>query len=141
MINVGTLGEQTLVQILKNEPENNHKLRECIVRALALANVSNPNIDFVIEVLFATSKDKNASVRKSSLLSLDILHKKTPNDQVTYLKARHLLPFFYRCLNDKDKQVRSCALLCIQNFGPQGELMFIEGVTKDRNFQIRQECA
>ena len=130
-----------MVQILKNEPENNHKLRECIVRALALANVSNPNIDFVIEVLFATSKDKNASVRKSSLLSLVILHKKTPNDQVTYLKARHLLPFFYRCLNDKDKQVRSCALLCIQNFGPQGELMFIEGVTKDRNFQIRQECA
>jgi hypothetical protein len=58
-------------------------------------------------------RDKNASVRKSSLLSLDILHKKTPNESVTYLKARHLLPFFYRCLSDKDKQVRSCALLCI----------------------------
>ena len=113
MINVGTLGEQTLVQILKNEPENNHKLRECIVRALALANVNNPNIDFVIEVLFATSRDKHASLRKSSLLALDILHKKTPNDSVTYLKARHLLPFFYRSLNDKDKQVRNCALLCI----------------------------
>lgn len=52
MINVGTLGEQTLVQIVKSEPENNHKLRECIVRALALANVNNPNIDFVIEILF-----------------------------------------------------------------------------------------
>jgi HEAT repeat protein len=52
MINVGPLGEQTLVQILKNEPENNMKLRECIIRALALANVNNPNVDFVIEVLF-----------------------------------------------------------------------------------------
>jgi hypothetical protein len=52
MINVGPLGEQTLVQILKNEPKSNHKLKECIVRALALANVNNPNIDFVIEVLF-----------------------------------------------------------------------------------------
>lgn len=52
MINVGTLGEQVLVRILKSEPENNFKLRECIVRALALANVQNPNIDFVIEVLF-----------------------------------------------------------------------------------------
>ena len=103
MINVGTLGEQTLVQILKGEPENNNKLRECIVRALALANVNNPNIDFVIEILFQTSKDKNPSVRKSSLLSLDILHKKTVNDSVTYLKARHLLPFFYRCLSDKEK--------------------------------------
>lgn len=48
-------------------------------------------------------RDKNASVRKSSLLSLDILHKKVVNDSVTYLKARHLLPFFYRCLSDKDK--------------------------------------
>jgi hypothetical protein len=86
-------------------------------------------------------RDKNASVRKSSLLSLDILHKKSPNESVTYLKARHLLPFFYRCLSDKDKQVRSCALLCIQNFGPQGELMFIEGLTKDRNYMIRCECA
>jgi hypothetical protein len=28
------------------------KLRECIIRALALANVNNPNVDFVIEVLF-----------------------------------------------------------------------------------------
>jgi hypothetical protein len=56
MINVGPLGEQTLVQILKAEPQANHKLREAIVRALALANVSNPNIDFVIEVLFSTSR-------------------------------------------------------------------------------------
>ena len=56
MINVGILGEQTLVGILKGEPENNHKLRECIVRALALANPNNPNIDFVIEILFQTSK-------------------------------------------------------------------------------------
>lgn len=98
MINVGPLGEQTLVQILKNEPENNHKLRECIIRALALANVNNPNVDFVIEVLFLASKDKHPSVRKCSLLSLDILHKKTPSETVTYLKARHLLPFFYSCL-------------------------------------------
>ena len=141
MINVGPLGEQTLVQILKNEPENNHKLRECIIRALALANVNNPNVDFVIEVLFQASKDKNSLVRKSSLLSLDILHKKVPNDSVTYLKARHLLPFFYRCLSDKDAGVRASALLCIQNFGPQGELMFIEGLTKDRSWQIRSECA
>ena len=74
-------------------------------------------------------------------MSLDILHKKVINDSVTYLKARHLLPFFYRCLSDKDKQVRSCALLCIQNFGPQGELMFIEGLTKDKSFLIRCECA
>jgi len=99
--------------MIKSEPENNHKLREVIIRALALSDVQHPNIDFVIEILFKTSKDKHASVRKSSLLSLDILHKKSDYDGVTYLKARHLMPFFYRSLNDKEKSVRNCALLCI----------------------------
>jgi HEAT repeat protein len=37
--------------------------------------------------------------------------------------------------------VRRAALVSIQNFGPQGELMFIEGVTKDRSHAVRQECA
>lgn len=92
--------------MLKSEPENNHKLRECVIRALALSDVSTPNIDFVIEVLFTASKDKHAHVRKASLLSLDILHKKSENDGVTYLKPRHLMPFFYRSLSDKDKTVR-----------------------------------
>jgi len=118
IIKVGDLGEQCLVQLLKSEPENNHKLRECVIRALALADVNTPNVDFVIEVLFTSSKDKHAHVRKASLLSLDILHKKATSDGVTYLKPRHLMPFFYRSLADKDKEVRQCALLCIQNFGP-----------------------
>lgn len=44
-----------------------------------------------------------------------------------------MLPFLYRCLTDREKIVRSSALQCIQNFGPQGELMLIEGVTKEHN--------
>ena len=31
--------------------------------------------------------------------------------------------------------------MCIKHFGPQGELLFIEGLTKDRNPKIRKECA
>ena len=59
-------------------------------------------------------------MRKASIVSLDILRKRAASrlDQVTYLKARNLLPFLYRCLMDKDKQVRDSALQCIQNFGP-----------------------
>ena len=49
---MGAYGEQTLVNILSKEPECNLKLRSCIVRALALANVNNASIDFVIEMLF-----------------------------------------------------------------------------------------
>ena len=75
-------------------------------------------------------------------MALDILRKKTMSeDEVTYLKARNLLPFFYKRLADKNKNVRESCILCIQNFGPQGELMFIEGATKDRNTAIRAECA
>ena len=32
-------------------------------------------------------------------------------------------------------------MLCIRSFGAQGELLFIEGVTKDKNPVIRKECA
>lgn len=74
-------------------------------------------------------------MRKASIISLDILRKRAASrlDQVTYLKARNMLPFLYRCLMDKEKPVRDSALQCIQNFGPQGELMFIEGLTKESN--------
>lgn len=74
---------------------------------------------------------------------MDILRTRAHNrtDQITYLKARNMLPFLYRCLTDKDKSVRNSVLQCIQNFGPQGELMFIEGLTKESNEQIRIECA
>ena len=105
------------------------------MRALALSNVSNASIDFVIEILFKTARDKNASLRKTSLLSLDILRKKSSSrsDQVTYLKAKTLLPFLYKSLLDRDLSVRTTALSAISNFGPQGELIFIEGVTKEQN--------
>ena len=60
---------------------------------------------------------------------------------ITYLRAKNLLPFFYRCLFDKDKSVRQSALISIKNFGPQGELLFIEGVTKEPSANVRAECA
>lgn len=52
-----------------------------------------------------------------------------------------MLPFFYKCLADKSPQVRECALLCIKNFGAHGELLFIEGVSKESNPVLRAECA
>lgn len=136
IINLGALGEQTLVELLKSEPQSNPKLRCCIVRALALAKVGEPTIDFAIEALFKAAQDRAGAVRKAALLSLDVLHKNAL-DTVTYLRPRHLLPFFYQCLNDPERSVRSAALGCIRSFGPQGELIFIEGLTKDKNPHIR----
>lgn len=42
---------------------------------------------------------------------------------------------------DKSAEVREVARLSIKNFGAHGELLFIEGVSKERNSQIRAECA
>lgn len=53
---MGAYGEQTLVNIYGKEPDCNLKLRTCIVRALALSNVNNASIDFVIEMLFKASR-------------------------------------------------------------------------------------
>jgi hypothetical protein len=65
-------------------------------------------------------RDKKAEIRGAAITSLDILRKKASHnpEQVTYLKAKSLLPFLYRCLLDKDKTVRTSTLLAIANFGP-----------------------
>jgi len=61
----------------------------------------------------------SGAARKAALISLDILRKKCIEEslsnepKITYLRARHLLPFFYKCLSDKDKDVRSCAIVSI----------------------------
>jgi HEAT repeat protein len=44
-------------------------------------------------------------------------------------------------LKDKSPLVRESAVLCIKNFGAHGELMFIEGVSKEPNAIVRAECA
>ena len=59
----------------------------------------------------------------------------------SYLQPNSLLPFFYQCLSDKSQAVRECAILCMKNFGAHGELMFIEGASKEKNNLIRAECA
>ena len=53
---MGAKGEQTLVSILDKEPQHNHQFRTCIVIALALSDVQNPAIDFVLEMLFKTAQ-------------------------------------------------------------------------------------
>ena len=56
---MGPRGETELISLIKkNATESrvmtNIKAKESIVKALALANILNPNVDFVIESLFFT---------------------------------------------------------------------------------------
>lgn len=62
---------------------NNTKAKESIIKAFALADITNPNIDFVIETLFFSySQEKHETVRKAALISLDILHKRSEALQI-----------------------------------------------------------
>ncbi len=51
-----------------------------------------------------------------------------------------MIPFYYDKLKDKDTNIQSYAINCIKALGPQGELIFIEGFTKDPNPIIRTNC-
>lgn len=65
IIALGPQGESQLIALIMNHNNlqqnrmlNNNKAKECIIKAFALSNIENPNIDFVIETLFyAYSKE------------------------------------------------------------------------------------
>lgn len=62
---------------------NNVKAKECIIKAFALSDITQPNIDFVIETLFfAYSQEMHEQIRKAALMSLDILHKRSEALQI-----------------------------------------------------------
>lgn len=53
---IGTAGEQILIDILRNVPQQNFKLKAAIISSFQLANVNKPTIDFIIEELFKNAK-------------------------------------------------------------------------------------
>ena len=97
IISMGAAGIQSLIDFIKHEHQSNYKIREHIAKALSTASVLDPNIDHVIELLFSMTHDRYPEVRKGCLISLDKLRAQA-RDNVTYLKPRHLLPFFYQFL-------------------------------------------
>jgi len=80
-------------------------------------------------------------VRKACLITLERLRMKSQANNITYLKSKNILPLFYYFLQDPAQEMRTMALQSIYSFGPQGELMLIEGLAKDKNPVIRGECA
>jgi HEAT repeat protein len=140
IVKLGASGEALLIEILTKERLGNVKLRASIVKALSQANVSHNNIDFVVETLFKLSGDRMAAVRKECLLTLQTLSAKAKS-QVTYLKPRTILPLFYKFLRDLEPEVKEAALQCIYEAGPHGQLLLVEGLSKDTNSQTRAQAA
>ena len=62
------------------------------------------------------------------------------NENITYLKKKNIIPFYYDKLKDKDLNIQGYAINCLKSLGPEGELVFIEGFTKDNNYLTRINC-
>lgn len=71
--------------------------------------------------------------------TLNVLRKRASSDRF-YLKPKNILPVFYTFLKDSNEEIRTVALDFILGFGAQGQLMLIEGLTRDQNPFIRAEC-
>ena len=125
-----------MIGLLSQQPQSNLKLRLGIIQALAQSNVHHTSIDFVVESLFRTTQDQMPQVRRETLMAIHALQERA-RGSVTYLKPRGVLPLYFKCLRDGDKDVRDTALGCIVAAGPQGQLVLIEGLTKDDNPKVR----
>ena len=159
MINMGNLGEEKLLDIIdKNKQYNNNqndKLISSIAKSFAFVNLNSTNIDKVIQFLcHQLNKSLSPSIRKNCLFSLrklsNRLTKNNPNinfnesienNNYIYLTEKNIIPIFYEKLKDKDFEIQKYAIDCILEFGPKGELVFIEGLLKDKSPMVRCNCA
>jgi hypothetical protein len=60
-------------------------------------------------------------------------------ESISYFQTKNLLPFYYCFLDDASARIRSIAAEGILSFGPQAELIFIEGMTKGQPL-AKVEC-
>jgi HEAT repeat protein len=159
MINMGNLGEEKLLEIIdKNKQYNNNqndKLISSIAKSFAFVNLNSTNLDKVIQFLcHQLNKSLSPSIRKNCLFSLrklsNRLTKNNPNinfnesienNNYIYLTEKNIIPIFYEKLKDKDFEIQKYAIDCILEFGAKGELVFIEGLLKDKSPMVRCNCA
>ena len=78
-------------------------------------------------------------MRKACIFTIHELASRA-NENITYLKKKNIIPFYYDKLKDKDLNIQGYAINCLKSLGPEGELVFIEGFTKDTNYLTRINC-
>lgn len=139
MISLGQTGENALLHLISNANETNFKLITAIVRSLGFVNEYSPNMDFIIECLFRYSESFYPQVRYSAICSINAVSQKA-NEGINYLKRKNLIPYYYDKMKDKDTAIQQYATNCLKIFGPQAELIFIEGLLNDPNAIVRHNC-
>ena len=139
IVKMGIEGENNLLLMMNSEPDSNYKLKSAVIRGYSFADITSPNIDFIIESIFKLGNNEFASVRKACLFTIHELASRA-NENITYLKKKNIIPFYYEKLKDKDINIQGYAINCLKCLGAEGELVFIEGFTKDNNYLTRINC-
>ena len=139
IVRMGIEGENNLLLMMNSEPDSNYKLKSAVIRGYSYADITSPNIDFILESIFKLGNNEFASVRKACIFTIHELASRA-NENITYLKKKNIIPFYYEKLKDKDLNIQGYAINCLKSLGPEGELVFIEGFTKDNNYLTRINC-
>ena len=139
IVRMGIEGENNLLLMMNSEPDSNYKLKSAVIRGYSYADITSPNIDFILESIFKLGNNEFPSVRKACIFTIHELASRA-NENITYLKKKNIIPFYYDKLKDKDLNIQGYAINCLKNLGPEGELVFIEGFTKDNNYLTRINC-
>ena len=139
IVKLGIEGENALLLMMNSEPDNNYKLKSAVIRAYSLVDITSPNIDFILESIFKQCNNEFPVVRKSCIFTIHELAERA-QENITYLKKKNIIPFYYEKLKDKDINIQGYAINCIKSLGAEGELIFIEGFTKDSNYLTRINC-
>ena len=151
MITMGNLGENKLLEIIDKNSKND-KLVSSITKSFSYINLNSSNIDYIIQLLCQKLySNPSAIIRKNCLFSLrnlsNRLKKYNPdinfseNDKYIYLTEKNIIPLFYEKLKDKEFKIQKYAIDCILEYGPKGELIFLEGLLKDKSPIVRLNCA
>ncbi|KNC46333.1 uncharacterized protein AMSG_02785 [Thecamonas trahens ATCC 50062] len=113
-----------------------------IAAAYGLRNMplTSESVDYAVRDMFVAGKDPMPLVRCVVLESLALLGAAS-DDMIPYLTAKSLVPFLFTFLNDDAADVRRKAAHALADYGPQGELLLIEGVLKDPHPRVRSAAA
>jgi len=139
----GESGEDKLLEILNNKSnEKNYKLIQAIIKSFGFVNIRSSNIDFIIEKLFYLSNSINFLIKKNCLISINKLYNKSKEKKINiiYFNENNIIPFFYNKLKDKEIFIQNYSKNFIKNFGPKGELIFIEGLINEKNYIVKANC-
>ena len=151
IVSMGNLGENKLLEIIEKNDKND-KLISSITKSFSYVNLNSNNISNIIQLLCQKLYGNPSSIiRKNCLFSLrklsNRLKKYNPdidfgeNDKYVYLTEKNIIPLFYEKLKDKEFKIQKYAIDCILEFGPKGELIFLEGLLKDKSPIVRLNCA